>query len=171
MLLVLPWAGSSQLKQLTTAEKLKDLMSEGRGLREALALLTPATEISTAAGEMAWLAIVGPALGSALWSWPLSILRVGFSIAVTPSRQPGNRRAHTPRDIGGLDPVGLEGLSANLLAHAPRECRGGDAEGGPCSLQYWRPNQPWQALVDETAALPVTGNTGSELVPYSLRKG
>ena len=65
---------------------------------------------------------------------PLSALRVGFSIAATPSRQPGNRRAHTPRDIVGLDPVGLEGLSANLLAHAPRECRGGDAEGGPCSL-------------------------------------
>ena len=44
-------------------------------------------------------------------------------------------------------------------------------KAGHALSQYWRPNQPWQALVDETAALPLTDNTGSELMPYSLRKG
>ncbi len=42
---------------------------------------------------------------------------------------------------------------------------------GHALAQYLRRNKVWQQLVMETAELPATGNTGNELVPYSLRHG
>jgi hypothetical protein len=80
-----------------------------------------------------------------------------------------------PREILGLDPAGLEGLSANLLAMLaergkealPAGCRGERA--GDALHQFLERQKVWQALVQQVAEAPVTGNTGSELVPYSLR--
>lgn len=79
------------------------------------------------------------------------------------------------RSIIGLDPVGLEGLSENLLAvlaeqgeaALPTGCRGDRA--GDALHQFLERTATWQALVKETAALPPSGNTGNQLVPYSLR--
>jgi integrase len=88
------------------------------------------------------------------------------------ARKPGGTPA---RSIIGLDPAGLEGLSANLLAvlaeqgskALPSGCRGDRA--GEALYQYLRRNPTWQALVLETAEMPISGSTGNELVPYSLR--
>ena len=79
------------------------------------------------------------------------------------------------RSIIGLDPVGLEGLSENLLAvlaeqgpaALPLGCRGDRA--GDALHQYLERNATWKQLVAETAAMPLSGTTGNELVPYSLR--
>jgi len=80
-----------------------------------------------------------------------------------------------PREILGLDPAGLEGLSANLLAllaergkeALPSGCRGERA--GDALHQYLERNKVWQSLVQEVAEAPAVGNTGNELVPYSMR--
>jgi integrase len=80
-----------------------------------------------------------------------------------------------PRDIVGLDPVGLPGLSANLLAvlsergqeALPAACRGPRA--GDALHQYLERQPIWRQLVAEVAETPTTGNTGNALVPYSLR--
>jgi hypothetical protein len=80
-----------------------------------------------------------------------------------------------PREILGIDPAGLEGLSANLLAllaergkeALPPGCRGERA--GDALQQYLSRHKPWQALVQEVAEAPAVGNTGNKLVPYSLR--
>lgn len=80
-----------------------------------------------------------------------------------------------PRDIVGLDPVGMPGLSKQLLAvlaergkeALPVGCRGETA--GDALHQFLERHGAWRALVAETAALPATGSTGNTLVPYSLR--
>jgi integrase len=80
-----------------------------------------------------------------------------------------------PRDIIGLDPVGLPGLSANLLAvmaergqeALPAACRGPRA--GDALHQYLERQTIWRQLVVEVAETPTTSSTGNTLVPYSLR--
>ena len=82
-----------------------------------------------------------------------------------------------PRDIVGLDPVGLEGLSANLLAllaekgmdALPKGCRGPRA-GNAFYLHCNRSN-PFKQLKEEVATTPRTDGSGDKLVPYSLRHG
>jgi integrase len=82
-----------------------------------------------------------------------------------------------PREILGLDPAGLEGLSANLLAvlqergkqALPPGCRGERA--GDALHQFLERQKVWQTLVQEVAEAPAVGSTGNELVPYSLRHG
>ncbi len=49
----------------------------------------------------------------------------------------------------------------------PPGCRGERA--GDALHQFLERHKVWQALVQEVAEAPVTGNTGNELVPYSLR--
>ena len=106
----------------------------------------------------------------------------GFLHCAYRKRTERNPEGTAPRDIVGLDPKGLEGLSSNLLAileeHGnealPDTCFLRDADGeltraGHALSQYLRRNRTWQALVAETAALPTVGATGNELVPYSLR--
>ena len=315
VVLELPWAGTSQAQLLTTAEKLKALMIQGRGLKEAHNLLTRSSGASTAAGEMDWTAMVedfrnskvetgaikattwkkmyapemrhlllsmearprpvnsktllqrlvgvGGAPGSdgrkhriqyasqllkhavnecaadPRWMPPADlkpfvgskpkgttlttfakddqIVRllagidnpqwrnaVGFVACfglrgveltyLTPKggflhcsyrkRTARKEEGTDTRDIVGLDPIGLEGLSANLLALLeeqgnacfPPTCFRTNEEGellaaGHALSQYLGRNKVWQELVAETAALPLTGNTGNELVPYSLRHG
>jgi len=80
-----------------------------------------------------------------------------------------------PRVIVGLDPVGLTGLSANLLAllsergqeALPAACR--SSRVGDALHQYLERQPIWRQLVAEVAATPTTGSTGNVLVPYSLR--
>jgi len=75
----------------------------------------------------------------------------------------------------GLDPKGMEGLSADLLAvlaeHGmdalPEACR--HSRCGDRFHQFLERQATWQTLVEEVAALPATGRTGTNLVPYSLR--
>jgi len=89
-----------------------------------------------------------------------------------------------PRDIVGLDPEGLEGLSADLLAQLAErgedalppavlrfDAEGNRTAGGQALQQYLNRLPIWQELVAEVAAVPPTGNAGNELVPYSLRHG
>ena len=78
-----------------------------------------------------------------------------------------------PRDIVGLDPVGLQGLSANLLAQLkengidalPLSCKRLETSGAAVR-QYLNRTQIWLKLVEETAEL-----NDQDLVPYSLRHG
>lgn len=80
-----------------------------------------------------------------------------------------------PRNVVGLDPIGLEGLSENLLAVLAE--RGMDALPAACHHERCGErlektltrNKVWQQLVAEVAATPAVGSTGNELVPYSLR--
>ena len=58
VVLELPWVGTSQAALLTTTEKLKALMSQGRGLKEAHQLLAKSTVSTTIAGDTDWTAIV-----------------------------------------------------------------------------------------------------------------
>ena len=82
-----------------------------------------------------------------------------------------------PRDIVGLDPVGLEGLSAHLLSilkeHGndalPPGCRGPRA--GDALHQYLERHRAWIRLVAETAETPRGDGGGQDLVPYGLRHG
>ena len=75
----------------------------------------------------------------------------------------------------GLDPIGLEGTSDNLLAVLAE--RGMDALPEACHHERCGErlektltrNKVWQQLVAEVAATPAVGSTGNELVPYSLR--
>lgn len=83
-----------------------------------------------------------------------------------------SRGSTKPRDIVGLDPVGHEGLSANLLAvlaergdrALPEGCRGPRA--GDALHQHLERLPIWQELVAETLEL-----NDQALVPYSLRHG
>ena len=84
-----------------------------------------------------------------------------------------SRGSTKPRDIVGLDPVGLEGLGADLLAlleeqgaeALPAGCRG--KEGAGDALHQYLERLPiWKKLVAETAEL-----NDQALVPYSLRHG
>ena len=80
-----------------------------------------------------------------------------------------------PRNVVGLDPIGLEGTSDNLLAVLAE--RGMDALPEACHHERCGErlektltrNKVWQQLVAEVAATPAVGSTGNELVPYSLR--
>ena len=80
-----------------------------------------------------------------------------------------------PRNVVGIDPIGLEGTSENLLAVLAE--RGMDALPAACHHERCGErlektltrNKVWQKLVDEVAATPAVGSTGNELVPYSLR--
>lgn len=83
-----------------------------------------------------------------------------------------------PRDIVGLDPEGLAGLSANLLAQLAE--RGNEAlpdavtcpeRAGQALRQYLGRQQIWRSLVEETASTPSPDGAGQTLVPYSLRHG
>ncbi len=83
-----------------------------------------------------------------------------------------------PRDIVGLDPEGLAGLSANLLALL--EEHGNDAlpdavaspdRAGQALGQFLGRQRIWQELVEETARNPSADGAGQSLVPYSLRHG
>lgn len=106
----------------------------------------------------------------------------GFLHCAYRKRTARNPEGTEERDIVGLDPKGLEGLSKNLLAvleeHGnealPDTCFLEDSDGektkaGHALNQYLRRNRVWQDLVAETADLPAVGRTGNELVPYSLR--
>lgn len=83
-----------------------------------------------------------------------------------------------PRDIVGLDPEGLAGLSANLLALLAEQ---GNAALPPAVISHERAGQAlgqflgrhpiWRALVEETASVSSTDGAGQALVPYSLRHG
>ena len=80
-----------------------------------------------------------------------------------------------PRDIVGLDPVNMSGLSANLLAMLsergkealPAACR--SPRAGDALHQYLERQAIWHQLVAETLEMPTAGSTGNVLVPYSLR--
>lgn len=80
-----------------------------------------------------------------------------------------------PRNVIGLDPVGLEGLSANVLAVLQE--RGLDALPVACRHeacgdrlhQFLERKAIWKQLQEEVANTPTTGSIGNELVPYSLR--
>ncbi len=83
-----------------------------------------------------------------------------------------------PRDIVGLDPEGLRGLSANLLAllaehgHHALPLAVTRAEGAGQALgQFLARQEIWRVLVEETANTISTDGAGQELVPYSLRHG
>lgn len=100
----------------------------------------------------------------------------GDRLHVSYRKRTARKPEGTPvRDVVGLDPEGCEGLSGNLLAilaeHGqsalPKACR--TERAGAALNQYLRRNATWQRLVEETAALGSTGNTGTQLVPYSLR--
>jgi integrase len=100
----------------------------------------------------------------------------GDTLRCTYSKRTARKPTGTPpREILGLDPAGLEGLSANLLAllaergkeALPPGCRGERA--GDALHQYLERHKVWQTLVQEVAEAPAVGNTGNELVPYSLR--
>ena len=107
----------------------------------------------------------------------------GQMLHVSYQKRTARKASGTPeRDVGGLDPLGWEGLSGrmlSLLAEYGREClpdccqvsdgnklseRAGDG------LNTYLKRLPlWCELVAEVKAAPTTGNTGNELVPYSLR--
>ena len=98
------------------------------------------------------------------------VLHVGWQ------KRTARKPSGTPeRDVPGLDPVGLEGLSDNLLAMLseqglemlPPACR--HAQCGDRLHQYLERHATWQALVEEVAETPSKGRTGNDLVPYSLR--
>ena len=81
-----------------------------------------------------------------------------------------------PRNIVGLDPAGLEGLSNQLLAKLKKEgnkclpigCR--LKEGAGLTIGDFLKDHPmWRKLVKETADSPKTKGFGNTLVPYSLR--
>ena len=82
-----------------------------------------------------------------------------------------------PRDIVGLDPAGLEGLSDNLLAllaergmdPLPEACR--HERCGDRFHQFLERKPIWQKLMKEVASTPSTDGSGQALVPYSLRHG
>ena len=106
----------------------------------------------------------------------------GFLHCAYRKRTERNPEGTEERDIVGLDPKGLEGLSANLLAileeHGnealPDTCflRDKDDEltrAGHALSQYLRRQRVWKELVAETAAMPAVGRTGNKLVAYSLR--
>ena len=308
-----PWAGTSQAALLTTAEKLKALMSQGRGLKEAHQLLAKSTVSTTIAGDTDWTAIVEdfrkakvesggikpttwrrmyqPEMNHLLtalatkpkpvnsktllqrlvgvggepgsdgrkhriqyaaqllrhavnecaadprWEPPSNlkpfvgskpkgttlttfakddqIVRLlegvdnpqwrnavgfvacfglrgvelaylspkgGFLHCSYRKRTARKEEGTDPRDIVGLDPAGLEGHSANLLAMLeeqgnaclPSACFRVNEEGemlaaGHALSQYLARNSVWQQLKAETAELPPTGNAGNDLVPYSMR--
>lgn len=80
-----------------------------------------------------------------------------------------------PRDIVGLDPIGLEGLSDNLLAVRAEQgmealtsgCRGPHA--GDALYLHCNRSEVFARLKEEIAATPRTNGSGNKLVPYSLR--
>ena len=82
-----------------------------------------------------------------------------------------------PRDIVGLDPIGQEGLSANLLAvlaqqgdeALPTCCRGPRA--GDAFYLHCNRSEVFAQLKKKTASTPRTDGSGDKLVPYSLRHG
>ena len=83
-----------------------------------------------------------------------------------------------PRDIVGLDPIGLEGLSNQLLAKLKKEgnkclpigCR--NKEGAGYAIGDFLKDHPmWRKLVKETANSPRASGQGNVLMPYSLRHG
>ena len=77
----------------------------------------------------------------------------------------------------GLDPIGLEGTSENLLAvlaeqgdeALPTGCRGPRA--GDAFYLHCNRSEVFAELREETAATPRTDGSGDKLVPYSLRHG
>lgn len=83
-----------------------------------------------------------------------------------------------PRDIIGLDPDDLAGLSSNLLAQLAEQGNAAlpdsvtRSERAGQALGQFLARQPiWRALVEETASTPSTDGAGQSLVPYSLRHG
>lgn len=83
-----------------------------------------------------------------------------------------------PRDIVGLDPDGLAGLSANLLAQlaeqgaaALPEAVRSPERAGQALGQFLGRQRIWRELVEETSVIPSTDGAGQALVPYSLRHG
>ena len=80
------------------------------------------------------------------------------------------------RNIVGLDPAGLEGLSNQLLVKLKKEgkkclpigCR--NKEGAGFTIGDFLKDHPmWRKLVKETADSPKIKGQGNTLVPYSLR--
>ena len=100
------------------------------------------------------------------------LLHVGYR-----KRTARNPEGTPPRDVVGLDPIGLEGLSENLLsqlmehgdAALPPGCL--TARAGDALHQYLERNGTWQRLREETAETPRSDGGGQELIPYSLRHG
>lgn len=100
------------------------------------------------------------------------LLHVGYR-----KRTARNPEGTAPRDVVGLDPIGLEGLSENLLAQLmehgdaalPPGCL--TARAGDALHQYLERNGTWQKLKAETAETPRSDGGGQELIPYSLRHG
>jgi integrase len=83
-----------------------------------------------------------------------------------------------PREIVGLDPDGLAGLSVNLLAQLAEQGNAALPESvtrperaGQALGQFLGRQPIWRALVEETASTPSTDGAGQSLVPYSLRHG
>tara|TARA_B100001250_G_scaffold391677_1_gene392811 strand:- start:71 stop:1312 length:1242 start_codon:yes stop_codon:yes gene_type:complete len=83
-----------------------------------------------------------------------------------------------PRDIVGLDPIGLEGLSNQLLAKLRKEgnkclplgCRDKE-DAGYYIGDFLKDHPMWRTLVKETANNPRSSGQGNALTPYSLRHG
>ena len=83
-----------------------------------------------------------------------------------------------PRDIVGLDPIGLEGLSDQLLAKLKKEgnkclplgCRDKE-DAGYYIGDFLKDHPMWRTLVKETANNPRSSGQGNVLTPYSLRHG
>jgi len=83
-----------------------------------------------------------------------------------------------PRDIVGLDPDGLAGLSANLLAQLAEQGSAALPEAvrrperaGQALGQFLGRQRIWRELMEGTARTPSTDGAGQALVPYSLRHG
>lgn len=83
-----------------------------------------------------------------------------------------------PRDIVGLDPDGLDGLSANLLAQLAEQGSAALPEAvrrperaGQALGQFLGRQRIWRELVEGAARTPSTDGAGQALVPYSLRHG
>lgn len=83
-----------------------------------------------------------------------------------------------PRNIVGLDPRGLLGLSESLLEKLSR--KGSEAlpdavkrpeRAGQALRQFLSRQQIWNDLVQEVASTPCDSHQGQALVPYSLRHG
>lgn len=85
------------------------------------------------------------------------------------------REGTKPRDVYGLDPIGLPGESERLLAKLaaeglemlPKACR--HVRCGERLENYLQRRSRWQELVAEIARQPTLGRTGNKLVPYSMR--
>ena len=83
-----------------------------------------------------------------------------------------------PRDIVGLDPIGLEGLSNQLLSKLKKEgnnclpigCRNKE-DAGYYIGDFLKDHPMWRKLVKETLNNPRASGQGNVLTPYGLRHG